>query len=219
MTDSDVRVETWKPIPGAGYYMASDLGNVRSITHTTKGRLFEGRELKPRRDSDGYLVVNITYDGGVRVHGVSVARLVLLAHAGEPKPGEGQACHGPGGQRDNRYPENLRWDTDEANREEWWRDNAPPPKPAKVCLRCGGPVPGSGLRCHPCVEAIGVESARLLAAGTRLKAVAEKVGYPVTVDGLDGVHRLARLYGGYGESRSRKVRKRLAARLAGGDAR
>ena len=210
----------WKTIPGVlWWYQASHRGKIRSLDHKDRnGRDHEGKVLNPRLDGDGYEVVNITLEDGTRKHGVSVARLVLLAHAREPGDPGLQACHGPGGQRDNRWPENLRWDTEEANREEWWRDNAPKPKPPKACLRCGEGFTTTGLRCHPCVVDIGVESARLLAGGTRLKAVTEHAGYPLTVDGLDGVHHLARRYGGYAESKSRRVRKRLAARLAGGDA-
>jgi hypothetical protein len=217
MTVSDIRTEVWKPIPGAAWYQASNRGRIRSIDRTIAGRPYPGVVLKPREDGDGYLVVNITYDGGERKHGVSVARLVLLAHDPDGcKPGL-QACHGPGGQKDNRWPENLRWDTDEANRADWRRDNPPQPKPAKRCVRCRGEFKGNGYRCHPCVVEIGLEAASLLEKGVRLKDATERLGYPVTPDGLDGLHKLARQYGGYGLPVSQRVKARWKAWLAGGD--
>jgi hypothetical protein len=217
MTVSDTRTETWKPIPGAAWYQVSDRGRVRSVDRTIGGKDYLGVVLKLREDRDGYLVVNITYDGGERKHGVSVARLVLLAHDPDGRKPGLQACHGPGGQKDNRWPENLRWDTDEANRADWRRDNPPQPKPPKLCVICGGEFRSNGQRCHPCVVSIGVQAGQLLRMGVRLKDVTERLGYPVTVDGLDGIHKLARRYGGYGLPPSQSVKARWKAWLAGGD--
>jgi hypothetical protein len=192
MTDSDTRTETWKPVPGAGYYMVSDRGGVRSITHTTKGRLFEGIALRPRRDGDGYLVVNITYDEPVgRKHGVSVARLVLLAHDPDGYAPGLEVCHGPGGQQDNRYPENLRWDTKEANRDDWRRDNPPKPKPPKVCPRCHREHRGKGKNCHECVVRLGIDAADLLADGVLLDQAEAALEYPAAA-----LFTLAVRYGG-----------------------
>src|SRR5215468_1391435 len=123
MTDSDVKTETWKPIPGARYYEASDLGNIRSVDRTIRsanhpmGRFYEGRVLKLRSDPDGYLRVNYTDDDRVRHHNESVARLVLMAFDPDGYEEGHEACHGPGGRADNRLV-NLRWDTSEANRKE-----------------------------------------------------------------------------------------------------
>jgi NUMOD4 motif len=217
VTVSDIQTEKWAPIPGAGYYQASDQGRVRSIDRTIGTRFYPSTVLKPREDGDGYLVVNITYDSGERKHGVSVARLVLLAHDPDGRRPGLQACHGPGGQKDNRVA-NLRWDTDEANRADWRRDNPPQPKPPKQCVICTAEFEGNGRRCHPCVVGTGAEAAKLLQGGMALKAVTERLGYPVTVDGLDGIVTLARRYGGYGLPWSRRVMARWRAWLAGGDA-
>jgi hypothetical protein len=193
MTVSEQKTETWKPIPGAGYYEASDWGHVRSVDRTIGGRFYKGVVLKPREDADGYLRVNITNDRGERQHNESVARLVLMAHDPEGyRPGL-HACHGPNGKRDNRLTE-LRWDTPEANREEALAvrlENSPPkPKPPKVCPRCGREHAGKGRNCHDCVVEIGVYGARELAAGTPLDRVADALGYPPA-----GVYNLAVRYG------------------------
>jgi hypothetical protein len=172
----------WLPLPGAGYYEASHRGKVRSVDRTKNGRAYLGVVLKLREDGDGYLVFNYTDDAGVRHHNVSVARTVLLAH----DPGgyrEGlQACHGPGGQRDNRWPENLRWDTSDANREEALAArlaNTPPKvRPPKACPRCAREHQGKGRNCPDCVDGLARASARLLAAGTMLDKVAGELEYP-----------------------------------------
>ena len=182
MTVSDMRTETWKPVPGAGYYEASDLGHIRSVDRTIGGRFYKGVVLKLRDDGDGYSVVNITYDGGERKHNVSVARLVLLAHDPDGYREGLQACHGPGGQKDNRWPENIRWDTSEANREEALAvrlERSPPKvKPPKVCPRCEREHDGKGHNCPDCVDGLAIASARMLAAGAMLDRVADELEYP-----------------------------------------
>jgi hypothetical protein len=181
MTDSDVRTETWKPIPGAGYYEASDQGRVRSVDRTIDGRHYDSVTLKPREDGDGYLVVNYTDDARVRHHGVSVARLVLLAHDPEGYAPGLEACHGPAGRKDNRRV-NLRWDTDEANRIEALElrlQNSPPkPKPLKTCPRCGAQHGGRGQNCHDCVVGLGTTAAVMLSAGAMLDKVSAELEYP-----------------------------------------
>ena len=194
MTVSDMRTETWKPVPGAGYYEASDLGHIRSVDRTIAGRFYKGVVLKPREDGDGYLVVNITYDGGERKHGMSVARLVLLTHAPEGYAPGLEACHGPGGQKDNRLP-NLRWDTKDANREEALgvrlANRPPQPKPPKTCPRCGSEHRGKGQNCHECVAGLGVTAAVMLADEVPLDKVAAELDYPPV-----GCFNLAVRYGG-----------------------
>lgn len=218
MTVSDTQAGTWAPVRGAGYYEACTVGGrVRSVKRTINGRKYEGVELTPKRTGTSrYWQVKLTFDDG-KQRTVPVGVLVLLAHVGEPKPGQ-QCCHADDNP-DNNDLSNLSWEYDPVNREDRWRNSPPQPKAPKACIRCGDEFAGNGRRCHPCVVDIGVEARRELAAGKRLKAVTERVGYPVTVDGLDGVLALAVKYGGYGQSRSRRVRQRLAARLAGGDAR
>jgi len=194
MTVSDVRTETWRPVPGAGYYEASDQGRIRSVDRTIGARFYRGVVLKPREDGDGYLVVNITYDGGDRRHGVAVARLVLLTHAPEGYEPGLEACHGPGGRKDNRLG-NLRWDTKDANREEALAlrlVNSPPRvRPPKVCPRCGHEHEGKGRNCPACITGLGVSAARMLAAGMMLDKVADELQYPPV-----GVFNLAVRHGG-----------------------
>jgi len=194
MTGSDQITETWKPIPGAGYYEASDRGHVRSIDRTIDGRFYKGVVLKLREDGDGYLVVNITMDDRTRKHGASVARLVLLTFDPDGYREGLQACHGPGGQKDNSVL-NLRWDTDEANRQEALQvrlaNHPPKPKPVKVCPRCKREHGGKGQNCHECVVGLGVSAALMLANGVPLDQVSARLDYPPA-----GLFNLAVRYGG-----------------------
>lgn len=114
--------EIWKPVPGyGGHYEASSLGRIRSMERiVTKrhrsGKLIQqryaGRLLSPCATDDlGHMVVHLGIDG--RRMNVAVHRLVLLAFAGEPLPGQ-EACHKNGVASDNRAS-NLRWDTHAAN--------------------------------------------------------------------------------------------------------
>lgn len=102
------RPETWKPVPGyEGQYEVSDYGRVRSIERWVaysngRGRRQPGRMLKLMPDGNGYL--RVTLAGATR----HVHILVLQAFA-EPRPPGMDACHGPGGRLDNRWPENLRY--------------------------------------------------------------------------------------------------------------
>jgi len=189
-----VEGRTWKPIPGARHYEASHRGHIRSVDRWRGGRFYKGVVLKPREDPDGYLRVNITYDDGERKHNLSVARLVLLAHDPDGHAEDLDACHGPGGPQDNRWPENIRWDTKDANREEALAVrlvNSPPkPRPPKVCPRCSKEHGGKGRNCHECVVAIGENAARYLAEGMPLDKVADALDYPPA-----GVFNLAVRYG------------------------
>jgi len=192
MTVSDQQTETWKPIPAAGYYEASDQGRIRSVDRTIDGRFYEGKVLKPREDGDGYLVVNYTDDDRVRHHGAAVARLVLLAHDPDGYAPGLEACHGPGGRKDNRRV-NLRWDTDEANRMEALevrRQNAPP-KPVKTCPRCGAQHRGRGQNCHECVVRLGVAATAMLVDGKPPDTIAADLEYPFAA-----AFNLAVKYGG-----------------------
>jgi hypothetical protein len=220
MTASDVQTEVWKPIPGASYYEASDRGRVRSINRTINGRAIKGAGLTPKRTGTSpYWEVKLTDDTG-RQRTRPVHQLVLEAHVGLCPPGQ-EGCHGDDN-KDHNDAANLRWDWPPANDADRRRNHPPPPpreKPEKTCIVCGAKFRGrNSPRCHLCVVAIGVLAARLLESGVRLKAAAEQVGYPVTVDGLDGLLMLAQRHGGYGLTWSRRVRARLSAWLAGGDA-
>lgn len=195
MTASDTQVETWKRIPGAKwFYEASDQGRIRSLPHKTNGRDYPGKVLAPREDSDGYLVVNITMEDGTRKNGTSVARLVLLTFDPDGYAPGLEACHGPNGKKDNRVSE-LRWDTDEANREEALAlrlaNNPPKRKPLKTCPRCRREHDGPGRNCHECFVGLGVAGAQLLAGGTDLQEASDRLGYPPVA-----LVKAAKLHGG-----------------------
>lgn len=65
-------MELWKAITGyEGYYEVSNLGRVRSIDHTVNSGngntyIWKGRSLKPRKNSAGYLRVQLSKNGKVK---------------------------------------------------------------------------------------------------------------------------------------------------------
>lgn len=114
-------------IPGCPGYSASRDGRIFSHWHRVgfgpvvvdmarqprELRQFDRRTL--RGYASPYLSVNLVRDG--KRCNRFVHELVLMAWVGERpgSPHEIEACHGPGGSKDNRV-ENLRWDTTKANR-------------------------------------------------------------------------------------------------------
>lgn len=208
----------WKPVPGYSAYEWSHRGRARSIDRTVKGRRYRGQLLTPRPNNQGYLIVTVTGDDGAKKT-VLLHRMVLLAHAGPPEPGH-ETLHGPGGQRDNRWPENLRWGSRPENLADMAANR--PPRQEKTptpCLNheyCGGYVTRGGRRCHDCVVGIGVLAADLLRRGVPLDKAAAELEYPSHA----GLHTLAVKYGGYGvrsESPLRRVINRWKAWLADSD--
>ena len=113
-------------IPGCGGYSASRDGRIFSHWHrvgfgpVVVDMSRPARELRQfdRRTLHGYaspyLSVNLVRNG--KRCNRFVHELVLLAWVGERpgSPHEVEACHGPGGSKDNRLT-NLRWDTTKAN--------------------------------------------------------------------------------------------------------
>jgi len=113
-------------IPGCPGYSASKDGRIFSHWHRVgfgpvavdmarpprELRQFDRRTL--RGYASPYLSVNLVRNG--KRCNRFVHELVLLAWVGERpgSPDEVEACHGPGGSKDNRL-ENLRWDTVQAN--------------------------------------------------------------------------------------------------------
>ena len=113
-------METWKPVVGfEGLYDVSDRGHVRSLRRMTPAGWRGGRLLKTPPMKRGYLQCSLS-KGGVTTK-CYVHILVLTAFA-EPCPPGKEACHGPGGLQDNRWPENLRWDTHPNNNRDMIRD-------------------------------------------------------------------------------------------------
>lgn len=106
------------------FYEVSDLGRVRSLDRMTAVRsssgrsyvrLHRGRLLTACAGSSGYLLLSLsrtTDDSAIRVS-ANVHDLVLGAFAG-PRPPGLEACHGPGGNLDNRLV-NLSWGTHAKN--------------------------------------------------------------------------------------------------------
>lgn len=106
--------EQWAAVPGWPGYEVSTRGRVRSVERElADGRTAGGQPLKTWRHPDGYRYV--TLSDGRRRTDLHVARLVLLAHVGEPPADDMEACHGNGRRWDNRLA-NLRWGTPAENR-------------------------------------------------------------------------------------------------------
>jgi hypothetical protein len=114
------QVEEWKPVPGASL-----------IEVSTEGLVWSHRKRKlltQTPNNKGYLRVRYVNDAGERVSRL-VHVLVLEAFV-SPRPPGWQACHGAGGQTDNRLP-NLRWGSPEANLRDRYGEQWP-------CPRCHG---------------------------------------------------------------------------------
>ena len=77
--------EKWLPIADyEGYYEISDHGMVRNVM--ARKNTFINRILNPRKDKDGYLLVNLYRDGKRKT--MKVHRLVMAAFVGECPIGE-----------------------------------------------------------------------------------------------------------------------------------
>ena len=75
----------------------------------------KGLLLRPRVGNKGYLLINLVDDTGVK-RTLTVQKVVLTAHAGEPGPGQ-EALHESDDPFDNRYPSRLYYGTHKHN--EW----------------------------------------------------------------------------------------------------
>lgn len=109
----DMPGEEWRDIPGwEGYYQISNLGRVKSVSHTNfQGKTFKTRILRQTIGTKGYFRVRL-YDKGKQC-GFHVARLVALAFIGNPD-GKPTIDHINGDKSDNRV-ENLKWATHHEN--------------------------------------------------------------------------------------------------------
>lgn len=105
--------EIWKDIPKyLGYYQASNLGRVKSLTHKTKqGKEYKGKVLKKNINKSGYEHVNLSMNSVVK--NMRVHRLVMLAFVGES---DNQVDH-IDGIRTNNVLGNLRYVTQSENEE------------------------------------------------------------------------------------------------------
>jgi hypothetical protein len=111
--------EIWKAIPGYEHYQASNLGQIKSVTHYVqrkdcKGVLRpyfpKGKILKPY-ENQKYYYVWLSKNGDKKIF--KVHHLILLTFLG-PRPQNMLGCHNNGNSLDNRI-ENLRWDTASSN--------------------------------------------------------------------------------------------------------
>lgn len=98
--------EVWKTIVGFPAYKVSSLGRIRRIVEGKNGAM--PKVLKPWITREGYAIVSLSGDGGIKR--MQVSRLVCLAFHGPPPSRFHQAAHGDGNPANNRK-KNLRWAT------------------------------------------------------------------------------------------------------------
>lgn len=104
--------EEWRPVVGyEGYYEVSNLGKVRRLDGLdARGHHIKGRILSPRKSSNGYLQVQLSFGTSreYRIH-----RLVAEAFLPNPKK-KSDVNHINENKTDNRV-ENLEWATRKEN--------------------------------------------------------------------------------------------------------
>jgi hypothetical protein len=214
----------WKPVPGFSSYEASldsawrldgdtfvlVSGGVRSIDRDLPdGRHRKGQLIKPRPSKNGYLLINMTDDDGVK-RTCTLHSVVLAAHAGECPAGQ-ESRHWDDNPLNNRWRPgateaesvaaggNLFYGTKRDQYDDKIRNGmavpVPPPRPRKPCILCGLPVDKGGRRCHACVVGLGEQAAEMLSAGVPLGEVMKALDYP----SAEGLHTLAVKYGGYAQ--------------------
>lgn len=90
-------MEEWRDIKGyEGLYQVSNIGNVRSVTHTTVHRdgkvvRYEGKTLTPHNGDNGYKCVNLSKNGLVNL--ANVHRLVAETFLPKDDGKEAKAVH------------------------------------------------------------------------------------------------------------------------------
>jgi hypothetical protein len=107
--------EIWKPVVGyEGVYEVSNLGRVRSLDRIVSNGRKKGRVLRlaPLSHS-GHLTVGLHWNGQQKTQ--MVHRLVLESFVGPCPPGM-ETCHFPDRSPANNRLDNLRWDTNAANK-------------------------------------------------------------------------------------------------------
>ena len=103
--------EIWRAIEGyEGLYEVSNTGRVRSVDRYVKysnGRihLHKGKVLRPIKDRDGYLQVNLCYSG--RINSIKIHRLVAQAFI--PNPDNLPQVNHKDEVKTNNNVDNLEW--------------------------------------------------------------------------------------------------------------
>lgn len=157
--------ERWLPIPGwEGFYEASDLGHVRSLTRTYtvssgKERTFLGRVLKLKIKKAH---VQVELSKHTRKRAYTVHLLVLMAFVG-PRPVGMECRHLNGDFRDNRL-ENLAWGTRQEN--------------ADDKKRHGTDLRGERSNFAKRTEAEVLAIREAHAAGESVRSISERTGVP-----------------------------------------
>ena len=120
MTDNLI-TEVWKPVPGWPNYEVSNLGRVKRIPcwSENKYKWLKERLLKITKDrsrgaSKKYVYCYVNLGTSKKIKMFSVARLVLLAFVGPPRPD--QECRHLDDNSENCVLENLEWGTRLENR-------------------------------------------------------------------------------------------------------
>ena len=106
-------IEEWRPVVGyEGLYEVSNTGQIRSFDRYVKysnGRihLHKGKVLSPIKDKDGYLQVNLCYNG--KIHQIKVHRIVAQAFI--PNPNNLPQVNHKDEDKTNNSVDNLEWCT------------------------------------------------------------------------------------------------------------
>lgn len=103
--------EVWKPIKGyEGRYEISNFGNVKSISYLCGKNV---KELKPFKDKDGYLTVNL-FSNGLRKT-LKVHRLVAFHYIENNRPQIALEINHKDECKTNNHYSNLEWVTTKEN--------------------------------------------------------------------------------------------------------
>lgn len=113
----------YKAIKGyEGFYEVNELGRVRSVNRIVEYRdgsirRYDGKELKPAKDRDGYTIVILNKNGVAKTH--SVHRLVAKAFL--PNPDNLPQVHHKNHDRKDNRACNLQWVTRAEQLDDHWR--------------------------------------------------------------------------------------------------